>query len=57
MENKIESKKTGHSQLLILIEAAIHQDIKARAIFKNISLKDWMLQAIAEKVVREDKAK
>jgi predicted HicB family RNase H-like nuclease len=57
MENKTEIKKAGHSQLLILIDPAVHQDIKARAVFKNVSLKDWVLQAIAEKIAREDRVK
>jgi hypothetical protein len=57
VENKIEVKKTGYSQMIILVEAPVHQEIKARALFKNTTLKDWVLQAIAEKIVREDKAK
>jgi predicted HicB family RNase H-like nuclease len=57
MENKIENKKIGHSQLLILIDPAVHQDIKARAVFLNISLRNWVLQAIAEKMDRENRAK
>ena len=53
----MENKNTGYKQMVILIDPAILQDIKARALFNNTSLKGWVLQAIAEKIIREDKAK
>lgn len=59
MNEKVEMVKnnTGFNQLIILIEPAIHQDIRTRATFHNTSLKGWVLQAIAEKIIREDRVK
>jgi hypothetical protein len=55
MENKNNSG--GYKQMLILIDPQLLVDIKARALFSNTTLKAWILQAIAEKIIREDKAK
>lgn len=41
----------------LMIEAELWKDIKKRAIDHNISLTKWILQAVAEKIMREDKAK
>lgn len=37
------------------IDEETHKVVKMRALFKNISLSDYILQAIAEKIMREDK--
>lgn len=55
MEEK--NKNTGYKQMIVLVDPTTFQDIKARALFNNTSLKRWVLQAIAEKIIREDKAK
>jgi hypothetical protein len=48
---------SGYKQMIILIDPELLQDIKTRAIFNNTSLKGWVLQAIIEKTIREDKTK
>jgi hypothetical protein len=53
----MEKNIVGFSQLLILIDAVIHEEVKTRALFNGISIKKWVMQAIAEKIVREDRAK
>ncbi len=55
MANKNNSG--GYKQMLILIDPQLLVDIKVRALFSNTTLKEWILQAIAEKIIREDKAK
>ena len=50
-------KNIGYKQMLILINPELLTDIKARALFKNISLKAWVLQAIEQARIIEDKYK
>lgn len=52
-----ENRNIGFKQMIILIDAEMQKDIKSRALFKNITLKKWVLQAIVEKMIQEDKAK
>lgn len=52
-----ENKNIGFKQMLILVDAELLKDIKSRALFKNVTLKKWVLQAILEKIAQEDKYK
>lgn len=44
-------KKT---QLIVTIDEKIHQDLKIRAIRKSMTLKDWILTAVAHYVRYEE---
>lgn len=39
----------------IEIDAETHKAIKMRALFRNMTMSNYILQAIAEKIIREDK--
>lgn len=56
MENK-KTNDVGYKQMIILIDANLLKDIKTRALFKNITLKTWILQAIEQARMLEDKYK
>jgi hypothetical protein len=56
MKNK-ENSAIGYKQMVVNMDPALLTDIKSRALFKNITLKKWVLQAILEKIAQEDKAK
>lgn len=50
-------EKTPHTRMIVAIPTEIFKDIKKRAIDRGMTLKGWVMQAIAEKIIREDKAK
>jgi len=41
-------------RLIAEIPLEIHNEIKKKAIFHNISLRKWVLQAIMEKITKEE---
>lgn len=45
-----------HKVFTLKIEEELWKDIKKRAIDQNIPLAKWILQAVAEKILREEKA-
>lgn len=51
MEKK---KKEPLVQTGFWIEATVLKEIKERALFLNISMKKWILQAVLEKIKREN---
>lgn len=57
MEERKKVIPKGFKQMIISIDPSILVDIKARALFKNISLKQWVLQAIDQARYVEDKVK
>jgi hypothetical protein len=40
-------------RLVVEIPLELHQDIKIRAIFRNITLRKWVLIAMLEQIKRE----
>ena len=56
MENKNEAPK-GYKQMVINMDPELLTDIKGRALFRNMTLKKWVLQALLEKIAQEDRAK
>lgn len=46
--------KEAKKKLIIEIEEALHQEIKMRALLKNINMKAWILRAIADAIKKED---
>lgn len=50
-ENWENSKK----KMILEITGALHSNIKQRAALRNITLRKWVLQAIAEKIAAEDR--
>lgn len=36
------------------IDDPVHKEIKVRSVYKNCTMRDWIIQAIVEKIVRED---
>lgn len=47
----------GYKQMVVAIDPELLVDIKARALYKNITLKTWILQAIEQARILEDKYK
>ncbi len=45
--------KTNESRLVIEIPAALKADLKIRALLKNMTLKNWVLLAIANMIQHE----
>ena len=43
-------------KLSILVPQELHTEIKARSAYKHISIKKWLLQAIAIKMLNENLA-
>lgn len=54
---KIKTVTTGFKQMLILVDASVYLDMKKRALDRGTSLKGWVMQAVAEKMAREDRVK
>jgi predicted HicB family RNase H-like nuclease len=42
--------------IIIKVDADIHKEVKMRAAHNNITIKQWVLQAIAEKIAWEKKS-
>lgn len=40
-------------RLVVEIPLELHQDIKVRAVFRNITLRKWVLLAIIEQIKQE----
>lgn len=51
----MKSSLNPHKAFTIKIEGELWKDIKKRAIDRNMPLSKWILQAVAEKIMREDK--
>lgn len=47
-------KDKGLKRLTLDIEVEIHADIKGRAAFRHTSIKNYVLEAIAMRMLRED---
>ena len=47
-------KDSGLKRLTMDVEVAIHADIKARASLRHTSIKNYVLEAIAMRMLRED---
>lgn len=47
-------RKINNKRLLLEVPEEIHKEVKSRAIFINISMRKWILQAILEKMAKED---
>lgn len=47
---------TDKRQITLKIDEEIWKDLKMRSLNKGITLKKWIMQAVAEAMVREDKA-
>ena len=43
-------------QTPVRMEKGLLMDLKQRALYRNITLNKWLLQAIVEKIMREDRA-
>ena len=41
-------------RLLLNVSDELHKEVKSRAVYKNISMKKWILQAILEKIKKEN---
>lgn len=51
-----EPRPTGFKQLSIHADENIINSVKLRAMNMNTTIRKWLLQAIAEKIAREDAA-
>lgn len=56
MRWKKVSEDPGYQQLIVLIDPNLKKEVKQRAIRINATMKAWVLQAIHEKIKREDMA-
>jgi predicted HicB family RNase H-like nuclease len=43
----------NEKRLVVEINQDLHQDIKIRAVFRHLSLKQWVTRAIIEEIKRE----
>lgn len=48
-------KKTTPKRILIDITESLHNEVKARAAYRNISMRTWITRAITEAIKNEDK--
>lgn len=53
---KMQKIVTDKRQITLKIDEEIWKDLKMRSLNKGITLKKWIMQAVAEAMVREDKA-
>ena len=53
----MEEKKNRPKGLMIDIDENLRAEIKARAAFRHMSIRKWIMQAIAERIKWEDKYK
>jgi hypothetical protein len=51
-----QPKPSGFKQLSIHADENIINSVKLRAMVMNTTIRNWILQAIAEKIAREDAA-
>lgn len=49
----MENKETKQQRIVFDIDLQTHKLIKMRALLKNVSMKKYILQAVAEKIARE----
>lgn len=47
--------KPGEKQIVVEIPEEIHRDIKKRALFRNMKMKEWVLLAFTERILKEEK--
>jgi hypothetical protein len=52
-----KTPRMPHTRMIVATPTEIFKDIKKRAVDRGMTLKGWVLQAIIEKIVREDKVK
>ena len=50
-------QEKNKKRLLLDVDEKLHTEIKTRASFRNMSIKKWIMQAIAERIKWEDKYK
>lgn len=53
---KMQKIVTDKRQITLKIDEEIWKELKMRALNKGITLKKWIMQAVADAMVREDKA-
>lgn len=56
MGNTPIAKTTRSRQMSLYVEQSLAQQMKIRAASCSTSVNTWILQAIAEKIMREDRA-
>lgn len=49
----LANKRKTPKRLLINISEELHKNIKMRATFRNVSIKDYVIQAVIERIVKE----
>ena len=53
MDKEIRNKSLNRKQLLINMTDEFHKEIKIRAAHRNISMTRWVLQAIRDRIKKE----
>jgi predicted HicB family RNase H-like nuclease len=48
--------KKSDTRLVVQIDPALHKDLKHRAVEKGIPLKQWVLEAVMDKIKQERSA-
>ena len=52
-EKLAQRERKGPKRLIVDLPEELHNDIKKRAIDKNISMKEWVLRAISAQIKQE----
>lgn len=51
----MEMKRKNRKRLIFNVSEELHKEIKVRAAFRNISITDWLMLAITQRVQEERK--
>lgn len=54
MDKQVLKNKAGNKNLIVHVDINLHSEIKARAARFSISIKSYVIEAILDKMSRED---